>query len=341
MKLNVGIIGGAGYTGGELIRILINHPFVNIAFVHSKSQAGKPVWSTHTDLLGDTDLTFSGDINLTPALSVKEIGSSDISTGVDVIFLCSGHGASVTFMAEHEISDDITVIDLSADFRDEHDEFVYGLPELQRERIQEATRIANPGCFATSIQLALLPLAKAGKLTDAVQVSAITGSTGAGQALVPTTGFTWRNNNVSIYKAFSHQHLAEIRQSITQLARIHGGPDFKAPINFVPYRGDFTRGIMANVYTPFSGTLEEARQLYRAYYEPHPFTHLSDAPVDVKQVVNTNKCLLHLEVHDGQLLITSVIDNLTKGASGQAVQNMNLVFGLPEDTGLRLKAVAF
>lgn len=336
MKLNVGIVGAAGYTGGELLRILLNHPFANVAFAYSNSQAGKPVWATHTDLLGDTDLTFSGYINLTPALSLNEVGSSDGSVGIDVIFLCSGHGASTTFMAEHEVSDDIVVIDLSADFRDEQDDFVYGLPELQRERIQEATRIANPGCFATSIQLALLPLAKAGKLTDAVQVSAITGSTGAGQALVPTTGFTWRNNNVSIYKAFTHQHLAEIRQSLTQLE-----PDFNAAINFVPYRGDFTRGIMANVYTPFSGTLEEAKQLYKNYYEGHPFTHVSDAPVDVKQVVNTNKCLLHLEVHDGQLLITSVIDNLTKGASGQAVQNMNLVFGLPEDTGLRLKSVAF
>ncbi|UFH53784.1 N-acetyl-gamma-glutamyl-phosphate reductase [Spirosoma sp. KNUC1025] len=335
-KINVGIVGGAGYTGGELLRILLNHPFVNVAFVQSNSQAGKPVWLTHTDLLGDTDLVFSGDVNLTPALSVNEVGSSDESVGVDVIFLCSGHGASVTFMEENDVADDIMVIDLSADFRDEHDDFVYGLPELQRERIQEATRIANPGCFATSIQLALLPLAKAGKLTDAVQISAITGSTGAGQALVPTTGFTWRNNNVSIYKAFTHQHLAEIRQSLTQLE-----PDFKAAINFVPYRGDFTRGIMANVYTPFSGTREEAEELYRTYYETHPFTHLSDAPVDVKQVVNTNKCLLHLEVHDGQLLITSIIDNLTKGASGQAVQNMNLIFGLPEDTGLRLKSVAF
>ncbi|GAB4051332.1 N-acetyl-gamma-glutamyl-phosphate reductase [Spirosoma litoris] len=324
--INVGIIGGAGYTGGELLRILINHPFVNVAFVYSNSQAGKPVWSTHTDLLGDTDLTFSGEI---PSLK-------DGEATVDAIFLCSGHGASVTFMAENEVSDDIAVIDLSADFRDEHDDFVYGLPELQRDRIQEATRIANPGCFATSIQLALLPLAKAGKLTDAVQVSAITGSTGAGQALVPTTGFTWRNNNVSIYKAFTHQHLAEIRQSLTQLE-----PEFNHAINFVPYRGDYTRGIMANVYTPFSGTLEEAKQLYKNYYGSHPFTYISDTPIDVKQVVNTNKCLLHLEVHDGQLLITSIIDNLTKGASGQAVQNMNLIFGLPEDTGLRLKSVAF
>lgn len=326
MTINVGIIGGAGYTGGELLRILLNHPFVTVAFVHSQSQAGKPVWAVHTDLLGDTDLTFSGD---DPATLLAQ-------TGLDAIFLCSGHGASATFMADHDISDDVAIIDLSADFRDEKDDFVYGLPELQRERIQEATRVANPGCFATSIQLALLPLAKAGRLTDAVHVSAITGSTGAGQALVPTTGFTWRNNNVSIYKAFAHQHLAEIRQSMTTL-----DPDFHHAINFVPYRGDFTRGIMANVYTPFAGTLDEATQLYRAYYETHPFTYISDAPIDVKQVVNTNKCFLHLELHDGQLLITSVIDNLTKGAAGQAVQNMNLIFGLPEDTGLRLKAVAF
>ena len=331
MTINIGIIGGAGYTGGELLRILLNHPFVNVAFIHSKSHAGKPVWTTHTDLLGDTDLTFSGD---EPAVLLEQ-------GGIDGLFLCSGHGASATFMANHEVSDDIAVIDLSADFRDEQDDFVYGLPELQRERIQEATRIANPGCFATSIQLALLPLAKAGRLTADVQVSAITGSTGAGQALAPTTHFTWRNNNVSIYKPFAHQHLAEIRQSLTTLARIHGGPDFSYAINFIPYRGDFTRGIMANVYTPFSGTLAEATELYQTYYAGHPFTHLSPVPVDVKQVVNTNKCFLHLELHDGQLLISSVIDNLTKGASGQAVQNMNLVFGLPEDTGLRLKAVAF
>jgi N-acetyl-gamma-glutamyl-phosphate reductase len=228
------------------------------------------------------------------------------------------------------------VIDLSTDFRDESNGFVYGLPELQRERIKSATKIANPGCFATSIQLALLPLAQAGLLTDAVQVSAITGSTGAGQSLSPTTHFTWRNNNVSIYKAFAHQHLKEIRQSLNALQ-----PGFDQAINFVPYRGDFTRGIMANVYTSFAGSLEEARQLFDSYYQNHPFTHISDSPVDVKQVVNTNKCLIHLEKHDDQLLISSVIDNLTKGASGHAVQNMNLAFGLPEDAGLRLKAVAF
>ncbi|GAB3327259.1 N-acetyl-gamma-glutamyl-phosphate reductase [Larkinella ripae] len=324
--INIGIIGGAGYTGGELLRILLNHPNANIAFVHSKSQAGKPVYSTHTDLLGDTDLKFSGE-------DTRELVKQ---TGLSVIFLCSGHGESAKFLAENPIPETLKVVDLSTDFRDESNGFVYGLPELQRERIQSATHIANPGCFATSIQLALLPLAQAGLLTDAVQVSAVTGSTGAGQALSPTTHFTWRNNNVSIYKAFTHQHLKEIRQSLTALQ-----PGFDQAIHFVPYRGDFTRGIMANVYTPYAGSLEEARQLYQNYYTGHPFTHLSDAPVDVKQVVNTNKCLIHLEKHDGQLLISSIIDNLTKGASGHAVQNMNLLFGLPEDAGLRLKAVAF
>ncbi|RCR70178.1 N-acetyl-gamma-glutamyl-phosphate reductase [Larkinella punicea] len=325
-KLRIGIIGGAGYTGGELLRILINHPNAEIAFVHSKSQAGKPVYNTHTDLLGDTDLTFSGD-------DTRDLVNQ---AGLSVIFLCSGHGESAKFLAENPIPETLSVIDLSTDFRDQSNGFVYGLPELQRERIQSATKIANPGCFATSIQLALLPLAQAGLLTEAVQVSAITGSTGAGQSLSPTTHFTWRNNNVSIYKAFTHQHLTEIRQSLNALQ-----PGFDQPIHFVPYRGDFTRGIMANVYTPFAGSLDEARQLFDTYYHGHPFTHVSNMPVDVKQVVNTNKCLIHLEKHDGQLLISSVIDNLTKGASGHAVQNMNLLFGLPEDTGLRLKAVAF
>lgn len=326
MKIKIGIIGGAGYTGGELLRILVNHPDAQVVFVHSKSQAGKPVYNTHTDLLGDTELTFTGD----------EYNSLLEKTGPDVIFLCSGHGESAKFLTENHLPDSVKIIDLSTDFRDESNGFVYGLPELQRDRIREARRIANPGCFATGIQLALLPLAKAGLLTDAVHVSAITGSTGAGQALSPTTHFTWRNNNISIYKAFTHQHLKEIRQSLTVLQ-----PGFDRAVNFVPYRGDFTRGIMANVYTTFSGSLEEAKVLYRDYYAEHPFTHFSDAPVDLKQIVNTNKCLIHLEKHDGQLLISTVIDNLTKGASGQAVQNMNLIFGLPEDAGLRLKAAAF
>jgi N-acetyl-gamma-glutamyl-phosphate reductase len=324
--LNIGIIGAAGYTGGELLRILINHPRAHIAFAHSKSQAGKPVAATHTDLLGDTDLVFSGE-------EIQDLLNDE---ALQVIFLCSGHGESRKFLEANQVPDSVKIIDLSTDFRDESAGFVYGLPELQRDAIRRATKVANPGCFATSIELALLPLARAGLLQEAVHVSAVTGSTGAGQALSATTHFTWRNNNMSIYKAFTHQHLKEIGMSVTRLQ-----PGFDQPIHFIPYRGDFTRGIMANVYTPYEGTLEDALNLYRSYYEGHPFTHVSVPAIDLKQVVNTNKCLIHLETHEGQLLITSIIDNLTKGASGQAVQNMNLLFNLPEDTGLRLKAPAF
>ena len=318
-KISVGIIGGAGYTGGELLRILVNHPHVNIAFVNSKSQLGKPLHHVHTDLLGDTDLVFSSEI-----------------ADTDVLFLCSGHGESRRFLAENTIAPTTKIIDLSTDFRDESEGFVYGLAELQREKIKIANRIANPGCFATSIELALLPLATVGLIKSDVHVSAITGSTGAGQALSDTTHFSWRTNNVSVYKAFTHQHLTEIKMSVGKLQ-----PDFGRAIRFIPYRGNYTRGIMANVYTNYDGTLSEAIDLYQNYYETHPFTHLSHQPVDLKQVVNTNKCLIALEKHDDQLLITSIIDNLTKGASGQAVQNMNLCFGLPEDAGLKLKAAAF
>ena len=318
-KISVGIIGGAGYTGGELLRILVNHPHVNIAFVNSKSQMGKPLHHVHTDLLGDTDLVFSSEI-----------------ADTDVLFLCSGHGESRQFLAENTLAPNTKIIDLSTDFRDESEGFVYGLAELQRDKIKIANRIANPGCFATSIELALLPLAKAGLLKHDVHVSAITGSTGAGQALSDTTHFSWRTNNVSVYKAFTHQHLTEIKMSVGKLQ-----PDFGRAIQFIPYRGNYTRGIMANVYTNYEGTLSEAIDLYQNYYETHPFTHLSPQPIDLKQVVNTNKCLIALEKHDDQLLITSIIDNLTKGASGQAVQNMNLCFGLPEDAGLKLKAAAF
>ncbi|PWJ60293.1 N-acetyl-gamma-glutamyl-phosphate reductase [Dyadobacter jejuensis] len=325
-KINIGIIGAAGYTGGELLRILIHHPQVTIAFAHSKSQAGKPVYATHTDLLGDTDLIFSGE-NLEELLSQKLL---------QAIFLCSGHGESKKFLDQYQVPESIKIIDLSTDFRDESFGFTYGSPELQRDAIQQSSKIANPGCFATSIELAILPLAHHHRLAGDVHVSAITGSTGAGQALSPTTHFSWRNNNMSIYKAFTHQHLKEIRMVWTSAQ-----PSFDKGIHFVPYRGDFTRGIMANVYTSFSGTLEEAYNLYQQYYATHPFTHVSETPIDLKQVVNTNKCLLHLELHDGQLLITSIIDNLTKGASGQAVQNMNLMFGLAEDAGLRLKAPSF
>lgn len=324
--IKIGIVGAAGYTGGELLRILVNHPNAEIAWAHSKSQAGKPVYATHTDLLGDTDLTFSGD----------DIASLLALEGLDVIFLCSGHNESKKFLAENTITDSLKIIDLSTDFRDQSNGFVYGLPELQREQIKTASKIANPGCFATSIELALLPLAAAGLLTDDVHVSAITGSTGAGQALSATTHFSWRNNNVSIYKAFTHQHLKEIKMSLTSLQS-----GFNKEVNFIPYRGDFARGIMANVYTKFSGTIEEALALYQSYYASHPFTHVSTQDIDLKQVVNTNKCLIQLQKHEGNLLITSEIDNLIKGASGQAVQNMNLLFGLPETAGLRLKAAAF
>ena len=325
-KINIGIIGAAGYTGGELLRIVINHPNVNIAFAHSKSQIGKPVYATHTDLLGDTELTFSGE----------DIQTLLNQESLNAIFLCSGHGESKKFLDEYNVPETVKIIDLSTDFRDESNGFTYGLPELQKEKIKTSIKIANPGCFATSIELAILPLANAGLLKEEVHVSAVTGSTGAGQSLSATTHFSWRNNNLSIYKAFTHQHLTEIKMS---LGKLQGG--FDKAVNFVPYRGDFTRGIMANVYTPYSGTIEEAKELYENYYAEHPFTHVSDAPIDVKQVVNTNKCFIHLEVHDGQLLISSIIDNLTKGASGQAVQNLNLIFGLPEDAGLRLKAPSF
>ena len=324
--INIGIIGAAGYTGGELLRIVINHPNINIAFAHSKSQVGKPVYATHTDLLGDTDLTFSGE----------DIQTLLNQENLQAIFLCSGHGESKKFLDEYTLPESVRIIDLSTDFRDESNGFTYGLPELQRDKIKTSTRIANPGCFATSIELAILPLADAGLVKEDIHISAVTGSTGAGQALSATTHFSWRNNNLSIYKAFSHQHLTEIKMSLKKLQ-----PGFESGVHFVPYRGDFTRGIMANVYTPFAGTLDEAKEIYKRYYAQHPFTHVSETPIDVKQVVNTNKCFIHLELHDGQLLITSIIDNLTKGASGQAVQNLNLLFDLPEDAGLRLKAPSF
>mgnify|MGYP001810308394 CR=1 FL=1 len=324
--INIGIVGAAGYTGGELLRILIHHPNANIAWAHSKSQAGKPVYATHTDLLGDTTLTFSGE----------EIAQLLATEGLNVIFLCSGHNESKKFLETNPVPESVKIIDLSTDFRDQSGGFVYGLPELQRERIKTAHKIANPGCFATSIELALLPLASAGLLTHDVHVSAVTGSTGAGQSLSATTHFTWRNNNISIYKAFTHQHLKEIKMSLTALQG-----SFGKEVHFIPYRGDFARGIMANVYTQFSGSLEDALKLYQDYYASHPFTHVSTQDIDLKQVVNTNKCLIQLQKHGDNLLITSEIDNLTKGASGQAVQNMNLLFGLPEDAGLRLKAAAF
>ena len=310
----IGIVGAAGYTGGELLRILIHHPDVIITCAMSNSQAGKLVSDVHTDLLGSCSLVFTKDL-----------------TPVDVLFICSGHGESKKFLASHSIPWHTKIIDLSTDFRDESEGFVYGLPEFQKEKIKEATKIANPGCFATSIELALLPLAAKGLLNQDIHISAITGSTGAGQSLSETSHFSWRNNNVSVYKTFTHQHLSEIRQTISA---VNPAPK----IHFIPYRGNFSRGSMANVYTNFAGSQEEAENMFDAFYQNSPFVFRSSQPVDVKQVVNTNKCFLHLEVNEGQLLITSVIDNLLKGASGQAVQNMNLMLGWDEDAGLRLKS---
>ncbi len=319
--IQVGIIGGAGYTGGELLRILIHHPHADIVFINSQSQAGKPVYSTHKDLFGETDLVFTDEMPFDQ---------------IHVLFLCSGHGQSVKFLQENPVPEQLKIIDLSTDFRDESGGFVYGLPELQRDRICQAQKIANPGCFATSIELALLPLAAEGLLKEEVHVSAVTGSTGAGQSLSATSHFSWRNNNISIYKAFTHQHLKEIGQSVRSLQ-----PGFDQEINFIPYRGNFTRGIMANVYTRFEGDLEEAWRRYTEFYQDAPFTHISRESVDLKMVVNTNKCILELQKHGKNLLITSIIDNLVKGASGQAVQNMNLLFGLPETAGLLLKPAGF
>lgn len=320
--IQAGIVGAAGYTAGELIRILIRHPEVKIAFAQSNSQAGKKVYEIHEDLVGDIDLSF-----------VKEI-----HTKIDVLFICSGHGKAKPIMEAHDFPETLKVIDLSRDFRlksDEHN-FVYGLPELNREAIKQTSRLANPGCFATCIQLGLLPLADAQALNNDVHIHAITGSTGAGQNPVATTHFSWRNNNLSIYKAFSHQHLGEIRQSLLQLQA-----DFDQDLNFLPMRGDFPRGIYASMYLYTDMSLGEAKSIYQAYYATHPFTHITNKNPHLKQVSNTNKALIHLEKHDNKLLIISMIDNLLKGASGQAVQNMNLMFGLEESLGLQLKATVF
>lgn len=325
MVINAGIIGGAGYTGGELIRLLLIHPCVNISFIHSRSNAGQLVSSVHQDLSGETDLKFSDEI--------KDI--------VDVIFLCLGHGESKKFLEQNKIADSIKIIDLANDFRLIPDskignrEFVYGLPELNREQIKKAKNIANPGCFATTIQLGLLPLAKAGLLKD-VHTTGITGSTGAGQSLSATSHFSWRENNIQAYKTLTHQHLDEIVQSLQQL---QGKTDIN--VNFVPWRGDFTRGIFISSQISCDLSLQELNNLYEAFYEGHPFTHITKEPVFLKQVVNTNKCLIQLEKAGSLLVVHSVADNLLKGASGQAVQNMNLIFGLDETTGLKLKASMF
>jgi len=324
-KIKVGVIGGAGYTGGELIRILLNHSEAELTFVHSASNGGNPFHKVHKDLIGETAMTFTDQFN---------------DAEIDVLFLCSGHGQSKLFLDEHTVKDEVKVIDLSQDFRlsdSNHSRpFTYGLVEGEYESIKTALNIANPGCFATCIQLGLMPLAKAGKLNAEIHISAITGSTGAGQKPTETSHFSWRNNNISVYKAFNHQHLQEIGQSLSSWQI-----DFDQVINFIPFRGNFTRGILASIYTETDLSESALLDLYRSYYEPYYFVHISDENIDLKQVVNTNKGLLHVEKHGNKALILSAIDNLVKGASGQAVQNMNLMCGFDESAGLHLKPAVF
>jgi N-acetyl-gamma-glutamyl-phosphate reductase len=323
MKIRAGVIGGAGYTGGETIRLLINHPQVELAFVHSRSNAGNPLHTVHSDLIGETSLKFT----------------DSLSQAVDVVFLCLGHGESKKFLQENTFDQSVKIIDLSQDFRLGDTipgrEFVYGLPELNRDKIRSSNNIANPGCFATAIELGLLPLAKAGLLNE-VFTTGITGSTGAGQKLQDTTHFTWRANNISAYKTLTHQHMKEINRSLKQLQ-----PAFGGLLHFVPWRGDFTRGIFVSSTVTTDKSLEEVRKLYKDYYRGQAFTFVADDTVDLKQVVNSNKCVIGLEKEGDKLVIHSAIDNLLKGASGQAVQNMNLMFGLEETAGLKLKSIVF
>ena len=324
-KVNIGIVGGAGYTGGELLRVLLRHPNAHISFVHSTSSAGELVSKVHADLVGDTSLKFTNTLD----------------QNIDVLFLCVGHGDASKFLTANEIKASIKIIDLSQDFRlvasatigDRN--FVYGLPELQRDAIKSATNIANPGCFATAIQLGILPLASKGLLKE-VYTTGITGSTGAGQGLSNTSHFSWRANNIQAYKTLQHQHLNEIVQSLAQL---QGNQN--AEVNFVPWRGDFTRGIFVTSVVSADLSLEALYDLYNAYYEGHAFTHVSKNNIDLKQVVNTNKCIIHIEKQENKIAIHSVVDNLLKGAVGQAVQNMNLIFEIDEGAGLQLKANYF
>jgi N-acetyl-gamma-glutamyl-phosphate reductase len=325
-KIKVGIIGGAGYTGGELIRLLINHPSAEISYIHSKSNAGKQLHSVHQDLVGETDMLFSNEMN----------------DNVDVLFLCVGHGDSVKFLEENSISENIKIISLSQDFRlkeksvFQNREFIYGLPEINREEIKKSDNISNPGCFASSIEFGLLPLAKNKLLAD-VYSTGITGSTGAGQAKSETTHFSWRENNVQAYKSLKHQHINEINETLISVS----GEATVPSIHFVPWRGDFTRGIFITSQLKCSETLPELYKLYEEFYEGHPFIKVSREPIFLKQVVNTNNCFINLEQVGDIVVIHSAIDNLLKGASGQAVQNMNLMFGLEETTGLKLKANYF
>ncbi|MDR1369332.1 MAG: N-acetyl-gamma-glutamyl-phosphate reductase [Dysgonamonadaceae bacterium] len=323
MKINVGIIGGAGYTAGELLRLLIHHPKVEISFVHSTSNAGNKITDVHEGLTGETDLTFSDRHPLEE---------------VDALFLCSAHGDSKKFIEENRIPDQLKIIDLSTDYRHKAsgNGFIYGLPELNKDAIKKTNRLANPGCFATAVQLALLPLAANGLLKEEVHVNAITGSTGAGVKPSSTTHFSWRDNNISVYKPFEHQHLKEIKESVVQLQT-----GFNREILFIPVRGNFPRGIFASIYTTCDLSLEEIKKCYDEYYKDAAFTFITDKNPDLKEVVNTNKCVLYPVKHENKVFIISVIDNLLKGASGQAVQNFNLMFGLDEKEGLNLKASAF
>ncbi len=320
--IRIGILGAAGYTGGELIRVLLNHPEAHIVFANSESNAGNLVSEVHEGLVGDTLLRF------TDQMPFDE---------VDVVFFCFGHGKSEAFLKEHTIPERVKIIDLAQDFRikGNHD-YVYGLPEINLDEIAKARHVANPGCFATAIQLALLPAAYLNLLKEDVSVNAITGSTGAGQKPGATTHFSWRTDNISIYKPFQHQHITEIRQSLQQVQGY-----LEADIDFIPYRGNFARGIFCTTVVRTPAPLEDVAEAYKDFYRDAAFTHVSDSPVDLKQVVNTNKALVHVEKYGNKLLITSVIDNLLKGAVGQAVQNMNIMFGLDQQTGLRLKASAF
>lgn len=321
-KIKVGIVGAAGYSGGELIRILLNHQKVEITFCFSRSQVGKKIYEVHSDLIGETTLIFSDDID----------------QQIDLVFLCLPHGEAKPFLANNHFSPTTKIIDLSNDFRLQKDagDFVYGLPELNKNKIKQAIKIANPGCFASTIEFALLPLAKHQLLQSDIHISAITGSTGAGVGLSETTHFTWRNNNISVYKAFTHQHLGEIGETILLLQKT-----FEHSINFIPYRGNFSRGIMATIYLDYHDSLEKAKSIFQDFYKDEKFIFIADKNINLKQIVNTNKCLLYLEKQGDKLMIISVLDNLIKGASGQAVQNMNLIFGFEETEGLKLKPSAY
>ena len=324
--ITAGIIGGAGYTAGELIRLLINHEQTTIDFIYSTSNARNKIYKVHQDLIGSSEMDFTSKIN----------------PNVDILFLCLGHRNSKAFLKQHTFSEDTRIVDLSNDFRLENDKFfngkkfVYGLPELHKKDIRRAKHIANPGCFATAIQLAILPLAASNLIKEDIHINAVTGATGAGTSLSKTTHFTYRDNNFSHYKAFTHQHLGEINQTVNQLQT-----NSNCEIHFMPNRGNFSRGIFATAYTFFEGSIDDAKSLYKTYYKNAAFTFISDEDIHLKQVVNTNKCIIHLHKHNNKLLVTSIIDNLLKGASGQAIQNMNLMFGFEETEGLKLKANIF